>query len=303
MQTAEASTLGADVGDVERTRAGPGRCRPRRTARAGPGRRRRRRAGRAPGAARPRRRRASSARRARSAPRATSWPGLAQAGGDRGAGAQRDVVLGGAPAARSPRPSRSQPRWRASRRTVVGVEVVEVGRWSALGLGEHADDDRHLVAAAEPRARRSAPGAITRPSSLRSSVSCSTTSTVSAATGEAGRAPCPRTARSRSGTTTVPAPFGDDDRHLVAAQQLRPRSGSWPITRALGLVGVAGVDVRDQAARRGAATRATACWSTDQVRHADQLRALRDEQRHGRTGTRRSVPGARVRVEITVARP
>ena len=120
-------------------RAGPGRCRPRRRRRAGPGRPRRRRAGRRRASARPRSP-SLSQRPSRSIVTATtSWPAAAQPARDRGAGAQRDVVLGGAPAGedRDPHSSASGSarrgaacRRRSSPRRPVPASEPGGGNWS-----------------------------------------------------------------------------------------------------------------------------------------------------------------------------
>ena len=174
----------------------------------------------------------------------TSWPGGAQA---RRRPRRRSAARRRARTSarrRSPRPSSSS---RASSSCSVGRRsVVGGGRGRRLGLGEHADDDRHPVAAAHPRCRRGGACSSTRPSSCG----------VVGRPARPRRPPSPRLPRlaraessdcpTTSGTITEPAPRRDDDRHLIAAQELGAGRRVLVDHRALGLVGVAGVDVRDQ---------------------------------------------------------
>ena len=184
------------------------------------------------------RRRRASGRRARSAPRPPRGPPSRRPAATEAPGLQRDLVLGGAPAADHRDLHR---RLRPGRRS-----------WSSVGgsTSSGSTNSPTTIVTVSP-ARSRVPGAgawsSTRPSSDCSSVSCSIDVDAEARGSQQVVARRPPTGPRRSGTITEPAPVET----MIVTRS--PRSSSEPGARvladhrALGLVGVARVDVDDEA--------------------------------------------------------
>ena len=161
------------------------------------------------------------------------------------------------------------------------VVVVVRRRGRRLGLDEVADDDRHRSPA---WTRDPADGACssTRPSSRRSSVSCSTTSTLEARGSRAMRSAASSDWPTTSGTITEPAPVETTIVTVSPRSSLEPGRRVLVDHRALGLVGVAGVDVRDQPELARAAPRRPPAGRRATSGSVIRFGALGDEQGDGR---------------------
>ena len=185
---------------------------------------------------------------------------------------------------------------------VVVVVVVEVVVGRRLRLDELADEDRHRVALAEPGARRPAPGRARGRPRCSTSVSWLDDVDVEPAALELRRSPCRSAGPTTFGHDHRAGAGGDDDRHRVASLQLAsPPAGLWSITGALGLVGVAGVDVGDEARGRRARPRrppAAAPMTSGSVIRFGPLETNSVDRRTG-TATSSSAAGS---VAITRAR-
>ena len=200
------------------TRGGPGRCRPRRTARAGPGRPRRSRAGRPPA------RSSTSSPAARPAPVALDQDlddlvaGLAQALGDRVAGAQRDRD------ARVERPPLiTATRIRASRAWWWSSACVVVGAGRGRRRLELADEDGDRGRTWSECVPAGGAWSTTSPSWLSSVVVCLTTLTLANPFARRSLRAWSSVWPTTFGHDTDPAPFETMMRHRRARLHLSCR--------------------------------------------------------------------------------